>query len=158
MIKYLWDILHYVLNWISIRAVRVLSAWTGLSGPDLPHLGSSLTGVSYHGLRRPFSVQHFALSPCLRYLIRMPVSSPVAAYAHPYLWSLLIRFWHVWISSFMKAHITELITTAKPCHLKLALWKDQNGLTIHEFSKTTWISLKMDIEDTFQLMWFRLKV
>lgn len=47
MIKYLWDILHYVIKWISIRAVRALSAWTGLSGPDLPHLGSSLTRVSY---------------------------------------------------------------------------------------------------------------
>lgn len=57
----------------------------------------------------------------------------------------------------MEARTTELIATEKSLHLKLALWQNQKGLTVHEFSKTAWIFLKIDMEDTFELMWFRLE-
>lgn len=161
--------LHFVLKQVSVRTVRVLRA---LPGFNALMILTSLT-LGLHPLQTPpvrshthemkslISAQHWAFSSCVRGIIRKPVSSQAIAYTCPCLWpqltqSLTCRF----ILLFMKACITELIATAKHCHLKLALWKDQKGLCpmVPEFSKRRWICLEEDMEDTFWQMWFRLKV
>lgn len=121
-------------SWVPWWVLMALTTFPWGHHPlETPPLGSHT-----HGLRSPLSAQHWDLSPCLRYVIRMPVSSPATAYSRacpgsPSFQTLTRGF----LLLFKEERVIELIATAEQCHLKLALWKDKKGLcpTVLEFSK-----------------------